>query len=251
MPIALTKKESDIITAIFVVLVIVYLLWIFVINPIVNWMAKNILLMGITFGIILLGVFLILWKRKKELREQENAARIRDEIERQKRRKYEAEQKAKGLESYLRSDKEVWGTPAQIAEWKRADAETKQKESEYNQLVTAIKAFKPVRKYEYEQPYHDNLYSFLNAKFPGIKHEHQEGSSRPDILFGRIAIEVKGPTDNQALDTLTTKYLKYRGHFERVIFVLFDPRYSTSHFNEIKKGIQRDWPEAEIIVIPM
>ena len=67
-------------------------------------------------------------------------------------------------------------------------------------------------------------------------------------VIGKIAIEAKGPTDYRALDSITTKYLKCRDHFERVIFLFFDPMYSPRHFSEIRSGITRDWPEVEIII---
>jgi hypothetical protein len=197
--------------------------------------------------IALFGVYL--YSKVKAKAEQERQDQRRSEIARMKREDFEERQRAKGLESFVdRKGEEKWGSHAEIVGWRTADEEAKVRESLFNQVATAIKAFKPIKRYEFEQGYHDTLYSFLTAKFPNAKHERQEGASRPDIVIGNIAIEVKGPTDTRALDTLATKYLKYRGHYERVIFVLFDPQYSQTHFNEIHNGIKRDWPEAEVIV---
>ena len=49
-------------------------------------MVQNIVIIGIILGIILLGVFFFYRQRERERIEQENAARIRDELERQARK---------------------------------------------------------------------------------------------------------------------------------------------------------------------
>jgi len=77
--------------------------------------------------------------------------------------------------------------------------------------------------------------------------EIQTGASRPDIVIDEIAIEVKGPTDNQALNTLTTKCLKYSQYYKHLIIVLFEPQFSESNYWEIVNGIKTYSPHVEVI----
>ena len=75
---------------------------------------------------------------------------------------------------------------------------------------------------------------------PGeIGYEVQRGSSRPDIVVGDIAIEIKGPTDNQGLITIADKINRYSQHFEHIIVVLFEVQIFERFYNEWYEGIMR------------
>lgn len=119
--------------------------------------------------------------------------------------------------------------------WKKGEA--KSKETLFSMVVETINIFQSSKKYGNEFGYHTELQGWLKAHFPSAKVEVQTGASRPDIIIDNIAIEVKGPTDNRALDTLTSKCLKYLNHYSQFIIVLFEPRFSKSHYSEIEAGI--------------
>jgi hypothetical protein len=132
----------------------------------------------------------------------------------------------------------------------RLVSEQRQKEEEsslLNAVVQAIEEFKPSRRYHNEFPYHTELQGWLRSRFPSSKIEIQTGASRPDIVIEDIAIEVKGPTTNQALDTLTTKCLKYSEYYDKIVMVLFEPEFSESNFREIYAGIERHFPHVRVI----
>lgn len=115
-------------------------------------------------------------------------------------------------------------------------------------IAEEIENFVPTFKYENEIGYHTELYNELKSKFPEAESEVTTGASRPDIVIGNTAIEVKGPTGSQALNTLTTKCLKYSKYYENVICVLFAPQYTEKNFLEIKEGMARTFPNVSIIV---
>ena len=113
-------------------------------------------------------------------------------------------------------------------------------------VENAIRRFKPRARYRYEIDYQNELYNWLSREFP-VQYEVQTGSSRPDLIIKNIAIEIKGPTGNRELDTLTTKFLKYSNHYPHFIIVLFDCNFSEGHFHEIYNGIRKFAPNVIII----
>jgi hypothetical protein len=227
------------------IIVIVIVLWI-----IENWI---IVLSGIIIIGAIIGVYYFIKFHKEKQRKEEknklNTERRRLwEQETAEREKFEAEQKEKGLINFLdRDNNEKWGTPEEIEKWKKDDEEAKIKDLLINRIVQSIKKFQPARKWLDEDSYHKELLGYLKGEYPDIKYEFQIGSSRPDLVIGNIAIEIKGPTDDDALNTLTTKCLKYSHHFDHLIMVLFDPYFSERHFKEVEEGIHRWFPHVVII----
>ena len=117
-----------------------------------------------------------------------------------------------------------------------------------NQVYEEIKRFKPSKNYENEIGYHAELQGWLKRIFPQSKIEMQISSARPDIVIDNIAIEVKGPTDAHALDTLTSKCLRYSIHYESMIIVLFNPTVSEKYYDDITDGIKVHFPNVRVIV---
>lgn len=118
----------------------------------------------------------------------------------------------------------------------------------YVNVETAIRSFRPRKLWQYERQYQDELYDWLKQDFPYIVgYEVQTGSSRPDLVIKDIAIEIKGPTGNRELDTLTTKFLKYSNYYPHFFIVLFDCKFSERHFYEIERGVRNHFPNVKII----
>jgi len=168
------------------------------------------------------------------------------------KRKWRLLQQSKGLIKFVScTGDEKWGSQKEVENWEKADEKIRQQieqESLPNKVVQAIKDFTPFRQYKNEFPYQLDLARYLKEKFPNVVIEQQKGSSRPDIVVGNdIAIEVKGPTDNNALNTLTTKCLKYSGHYQHLIIVLFEPTFSEGNYNEIINGMKRSFPEVKVV----
>jgi hypothetical protein len=106
------------------------------------------------------------------------------------------------------------------------------------ELTSKINEYQPIKPFKNEELYHTNLYTYLCEKIPGeIGFEVQRGSSRPDIVVGDIAIEIKGPTDNQGLITVADKINRYSQHFEHIIVVLFEVQTLDRFYNEWYEGI--------------
>jgi hypothetical protein len=139
----------------------------------------------------------------------------------------------------------------QFAKGARTAKELSQKKEEQGELLNlvhdAIQDFKPSKRYHNEFPYQTELQGWLKSKFPSATIEIQTGASRPDIVIEDIAIEVKGPTDNNALNTLTTKCLKYSHYYNKIILCLFEPVFSESNFREIEAGIAQHFPHVRVV----
>ncbi|MBE8538940.1 hypothetical protein [Geoglobus acetivorans] len=117
----------------------------------------------------------------------------------------------------------------------------------YNQVIEEIKEFRPVKYYQNERSYQNELYQWLKAKFQDVKIEEQRGSSRPDIVVGDIAIEVKGPTGFKELQSIADKLLRYSRHFNHVIVVLFDVTVNPTRYDEWVNGLRERFPEVTVI----
>ena len=179
-------------------------------------------------------------KVKKKLLEEKRRIRVEEEF-----RKF---QEAKGLVEFIdRFGNKKWGRRKEVEIWVKEDKEAIIKESLFSKVIDTIKEFEPSRKYGNEESYHAELHGWIKKSFPQAKIEYQKGASRPDIVIDDVAIEVKGPTDSQALDTLTTKCLKYSHYYKNLIIVLFEPKFSERNYYEIVSGIKKYFPNVKVI----
>lgn len=226
----LRKEGSFILTSILLLVILAWFAWVNVLQPLILWTERNIVYILSVFAIAIFSV--IVYKKKKYA----------------EREMFEAEQRSRGLVKFVnRFENEIWGTPEEIEKQEKEDNEAKIKEAVQYRIIESIKKFTPSRKYGNEFGYHTELQGWLKSHFNNAVVEVQTGASRPDIVIGNIAIEVKGPTDNQALNTLTTKCLKYSQHYTNLIIVLFEPIFSESNYNEIVNGLKRSFPNVEVI----
>ena len=145
------KKESDnLLEGIFLTIVgiglLLYFLWICVVQPTIiwvqNWIQQNML--WISVGLIVFIAIASLYSyydyREKEKRKAEKEA-------------FYKSQKEKGLELFVdRYGNERWGTPREIAIWKKEDEVARQKEISFYKVVDSIKKFQPSRRYKNEFP---------------------------------------------------------------------------------------------------
>ena len=115
----------------------------------------------------------------------------------------------------------------------------KKRNAEYYRIVEVIKSFDYTPTFREERPYHAMLYGYLKGKGYDVKYEVSTGGSRPDLAIEGIAIEVKGPTDSMALQTLSHKIMKYSNHYKFLIIVLFDCICSKYTLDETMFGIAK------------
>ena len=108
----------------------------------------------------------------------------------------------------------------------------------HNRIYEEIKKFEPSQKYKDEIGYHAELQGWLKRQFPETKAEVYTQGSRTDIVIKDIAIEVKGPTGKEAMNTLANKYLRYTHHFKYLIVVLFDLRVSDGYYKDFKESLE-------------
>lgn len=186
-----------------------------------------VILVGIAIGIIDINGII------ESIDNEVNNYRQRSEL--QKKKAFEDEQIANGFIKL--KDEEGNDT------WLSKDEANKL----FFDVIKSINEFKHSKNYSSEEGYHAELYGWLKAHFKNAKTEERIGSSKPDISIGNIAIEVKGPTDDNAINTLPAKCLKYLNHYDNLIFVLFNPHFSENNFREIAHGIKKYHPGVIII----
>ena len=136
----------------------------------------------------------------------------------------------------------------QIKELTEEDIE--QSQSLLTEIQKSILEFIPLRKYFEEILYQDTLATHLRTKLSGseVVIERQKGSSRPDIVVDNIAIEIKGPTNRQALDSVPSKCMRYKNHFPGgLIVVLFDVQVNDYYYNEWETSLKRTYPDVIVI----
>ncbi|GEM_PF-4482040 len=180
----------------------------------------------------------------RQKREAAEAGARRAEEARQARARFEEEQRRRGLVPHAGRDGATrWVAPAEAESLARRAAA-----SEEEAMVRAcLDAFSPSMRHDHELPYHMELLGYLRARLPAALPEVQVGSSRPDIVVGRIAIEVKGPTDVAALQTVADKCVRYAQHFDVVIVVLFDVTVGERMYAEWERGIARTFPQVALV----
>ena len=118
-----------------------------------------------------------------------------------------------------------------------------------NDIVEEIKSYKPSRKTSTELPYETGLHGFLSKSFPQLETQITRGRTRPDIVIGNIAIEIKGPTTMTHINSLGDKLLRYPEFWGKLIIVLFDIQVSDGQLNDIKKATAKHHPDFGIIIV--
>jgi len=98
-----------------------------------------------------------------------------------------------------------------------------------------------------ERYHHDKLYRWLKREFPNAEYEKPIGTIRIDIAIDKIAIELKGPTENKDLDSISKQALTRLNYYDNVIFVLCEPKFTDKHFEEIERAIKRELPKVGVI----
>lgn len=219
------------------VIILLGLIWFFIIKPTISYIKNHALIFSIIGLIILTGLILgIVFYVKLKIK--------------QKREKeiFERKQIELGLTKFTdRFGNERWGRYEEIQKWTKEDEEAKEKEKTINQVINEISNFKPARTYQNEYPYQLELLGYLKSKFPNADIEQQRGSSRPDIVVGDVAIEIKGPTRTEELKTIADKCMRYYQHFGELIIVLFEVQVYEPRYLEWEKGLKNTFPNVRII----
>jgi len=218
----------------------IVLLWIFVIQPFIEWVKLNILLFS---GILVIIIIILVWLYSL-YQKQEAEKRMLEAKRNAERKVFEEQQRAKGLVSYTDFfGKEKWGKPEQIESWRKED----EKLTMINRVADAIRAYRPPKPLRDEYAYQMGLHGYLEHEFSGTQVEVQRGHSRPDLVIGDIAIEVKGPTDTMALQTVPDKAMRYMQKFKHLVVVLFEPQFNEGRYNEWLQGMKFKFPEVIVI----
>lgn len=100
------------------------------------------------------------------------------------------------------------------------------KKEKFPQLILEIEEkirwFKPLRSYNHEEQYQIELAWYLKNNYPNLDIEKYIDYSRPDIIIDNIAIEIKWPTNMQALKTIPDKINSYLPKRDFLFIVLFN-----------------------------
>lgn len=109
-------------------------------------------------------------------------------------------------------------------------------------IWNSIKSCRLRKRCNQESDYKEELFRYLKGEFPQAEQQVRIGSSIIDIKIDRIAIEIKGPTRFSDFNRLKGQIQNYTFDYDLLYVVLFDPYFSDGQFEELKKGIRRDWP---------
>jgi hypothetical protein len=192
-----------------------YLFYLYVVPPLLVWIIQNILAVIVALICLSIATAVVLKRR---------------------RRRAEAGGRNNGSPTIFKFS---WKPP----DMDNPDAYSKLALAVYN----SIEEFRPSNSYDKEKPYHDELFSHLKKEFPQAEMEPMIQGGRPDIEIERIAVEVKGPTRNRDLDTLTSKVLIYGSKYTFVFCILFKPEFSESRFQVLKEALQQRLPHCGVI----
>jgi len=111
------------------------------------------------------------------------------------------------------------------------------------EIVNEIHRFNSISKIDLknEKHFHTQLTQWLRYPFGNnVKYEWQIESSRPDIVIGNTAIEIKGPTKIKDMRSLFDKIIRYQEYWENIIVVLFEVEMSDKRFDDYKGAIERE-----------
>jgi hypothetical protein len=213
-----------------------FLIWKFLVVPLVEIIAGHTIETAIVFFLTLILIGVITWYLGFEL-----PRRLREE-----NKYFRSILEEHGISQYSDIHGNVmWGTDDEILDWQEDDQEEEKLDIYCDALIEKIKEFKIDKRFGREEPYKQQLRGHLAKEYPQSKVEVQTDDSRPDIEIdkNRIAIEVKGPTTTSALSTLYEKAEKYGRIYRRIVFVLFEPEYAPDRYESIKKEIEKDYSD--------
>jgi len=227
-----------------------YLFWIFAVPPIMAWLSANAFTLMLIGAVCLAGVVGVgYWWVREDARATERLAREEEERVRREQ-EYADLQRQRGLEEYQTMEGEiVWVPQEQLEEVARRDREEAEARKLVNRLTSHIEGFRPSWSNTCEQDYHRELQGYIKGRFSDARVEVQTGSSRPDIVVGNIAIEVKGPTHTRDLQTIADKLMRYSQHYDTVIVVLFDVQVNERRYEEWERGIKKTFGDVRIICL--
>lgn len=115
-------------------------------------------------------------------------------------------------------------------------------------LLQVINNFKPFTNYSNEQSYQVDLARYLHNLFPNTHIEGERGTTRPDIVIDDIAIEIKGPTSHNDLQSVADKCMRYPQYFSGgLIIVLFNVQVNDNFYSNWLRGITNTFPSVEVV----
>ena len=122
-------------------------------------------------------------------------------------------------------------------------------ESIFQNLIYSINNFQPLRHYNEERFYQIELTGWLKSHFPNsfVDIEVQKGYSRPDIIVDNVAIEIKGPTSKQDLESIYGKCDRYIQDYSSLIVVLFNVKVSEDKYQDWESAINQHFPGVVIL----
>lgn len=215
-----------------ILLLIAIFAWVYVVKPALYWVNQNLLLVGAVILIILVIAAIVVYRWKKAM-----------DKEWEEKQRREEEYRKQGLVKCIRHGNEVWTSPEQAKVFAREEV----KEQLVNRVAQAIREYQPPRPLRDEYAYQMGLHGYLAREFKTVEVEVQRGHSRPDIVIGDIAIEVKGPTDTMALQTVPDKAMRYMQKFKHLIVVLFEPRFNEGRYDEWLEGMRHTYNNVIVI----
>ncbi|HEV8359237.1 MAG TPA: hypothetical protein VGR28_02155 [Candidatus Thermoplasmatota archaeon] len=116
-------------------------------------------------------------------------------------------------------------------------------------LGRAIQKFPPQKQLKAEKDFRNALHSWLMHDFPQAVMEKRssDGRVRPDIVVETVAIEIKGPTSNQALRSIYAKCVEYSPAFPGGLVIVLFRIQDMEYFESWRQRVVSHFPHVVVI----
>jgi hypothetical protein len=114
--------------------------------------------------------------------------------------------------------------------------------------IHAIEGYSPTTVYPDSERYRAEMGAYLRENLSGHTVEVHDHWSKPPIVIDTIAVDVKGPADDHALETLSTNCLQYARSYRSLIVVLFDRRFSSDHYDDMIAKLEGIFQNVTVIL---
>lgn len=121
-------------------------------------------------------------------------------------------------------------------------------EDNLERSIHAIEGFSPSTLYSDPSGYRTEIGAYLRDGLSGHSVEVQDHWSKPPIVIDTIAVEVIGPADDAALQTLSANCLQYARSYRSLIVVLFDQRFSSDHYEDMIAKLEGIFQNVTVIL---
>lgn len=115
-------------------------------------------------------------------------------------------------------------------------------------VIKSINRYKPTDNCIDESGYRTELATWLKKSFPKLNVESYAGQNKPDIVAGKIAIELRRHSDANFADALLEKCPKYSSGYRDLIVLIVEARYKEEKYEKILSGLKNEFDNTVLLL---